>query len=156
MNLRGLLLGIRRFGSDEKIRGHDVGRRRSRADASDGVGVSVVIGNDVVLIPRGRHREDQFGSLVDDHESADVENRRVPRIGGVVVPGRGNGAVLQRVERCADDRVVFGESLDELRTETPDVGVGRESLDDSRISGRPRLDCRWCQEDGAENCEECA
>ena len=165
MNLHGLLLGIPRLGSDEKIRPHDTGGRRPRTDASDGVGVSVVVGSDVVLIPRGRHREDQFRSLVEVHEAADVKNRRVPRIGGIVVPGRGNGAVLQGVKRRTDDRVVFRGSLDELWTETPLVGVGRESRDDGRISGRAcrvdsrissgrRLGGRWRQEEGTRNRED--
>src|SRR5215831_16274210 len=80
MDLCGLLVGIRRFGSDEKIRRHGIGRRRSRPDASDAIGISIVIGDDVVLVPRGRYREDQFGNLVEVHESADIKNRCVPRI----------------------------------------------------------------------------
>src|SRR4029453_3481767 len=90
------------------------------------------------------------------HESADVKNRCVPRIGGLIVPGRRNGAVYQRVKRLADDRVVFRKSLDELWTEAPHVGVGRERRDDGRIGGRPRRDGRRWQEDGAKQREDCA
>jgi hypothetical protein len=76
----------------------------------------------------------------------------------VIVPGSGNLPVLESVERCADDRVVLGESPDELRTETPYIGIGSEGLDGRRISSKPRRDrrgrCR--QQDCAKKREEYA